>query len=282
MKAMGRRWRWSRRYDWSWPRYVPVAERRAKAARQLEKQRKRGETIDPVVLQGRTIARTFWGKAWCDHLESHSDFSNRLPRGRSYVRNGSVCNLRIEPGRVLAKVVGMELYDVQIAIKKLPGARWRAIKKACAGGIASVIELLKGRLSSAVMTIITHRTNGLFPRPAEIEMSCSCPDWATMCKHVAATLYGVGARLDDRPELLFVLRGVDHLELIGEAVHADALAETSERPGLEESELSEVFGVEIEGVPAAGTIKKKKKMINKKTKKAGPKRLSYSARKRSK
>lgn len=265
---MGRRWRRSRRHDWGWPRYVPVAERRLKAARQLEKQRKRGETIDPVVLQGRTIARTFWGKAWCDHLESHSDFSNRLPRGRSYIRNGSVCNLKIEPGLVLAKVVGSELYDVQIVIKKIPCARWQAIRKACAGGIASVIELLQGRLSSAVMTIITHRTNGLFPRPAEIEMSCSCPDWATMCKHVAATLYGVGARLDDRPELLFVLRGVDHMELIGEAIHASALAKTAERPGLEESDLSEVFGVEIEAAPAAETGEKKKKMIKRKAKRA--------------
>jgi uncharacterized Zn finger protein len=237
---------------------VPVAERRAKAARQLEKQRKKGVTLEPVVPQGRTIARTFWGKAWCDHLESHSDFENRLPRGRSYLRSGSVCDLRIEPGRVLAKVVGTDLYRVEIGIKKLPAARWAAIRKACAGGIASVIELLQGRLSAAVMTIITHRTNGLFPRPAEIEMRCSCPDWATMCKHVAATLYGVGARLDDRPELLFVLRGVDHMELAGEAVRAGALVKTAKRPGLAESELAEVFGVDIETVPSGKTKGKKK------------------------
>jgi uncharacterized Zn finger protein len=252
---MGRRWGWRSRRSWSrygdggWPRYVPVAERRAKAQRQLEKQRKKGEVLDPVAIQGRTIARTFWGQAWCRHLESHSDFSNRLPRGRSYVRNGSVCDLKIEPGRVRARVAGTSLYTVDIAIKKLPAARWGAIRKACAGGIASAIELLQGRLSNSVMTIITHRTEGLFPRPAEIELKCSCPDYAVMCKHVAAALYGVGARLDDRPELLFVLRGVDHLDLIGEAfqVGSQAVRETPSK--LEGVELSEVFGVEIEAAP---------------------------------
>jgi len=111
---MGRRWRrsWGGRYEWGWPRYVPVAERRAKAERRLEKLRKKGEKLDPVTIDGRTIARTFWGKAWYDHLESHSDFWNRLPRGRSYVRNGSVCDLVIGPGRVDARVVGTDLYRV--------------------------------------------------------------------------------------------------------------------------------------------------------------------------
>jgi len=245
---MGRRWGWSWEYARSWPRYVPVAERRAKAERRLEKLRKKGEKLDPVALKGRAIARTFWGKAWCDHLESYSDFWNRLPRGRSYVRNGSVCDLVIGPGRVAARVVGNDLYSVEINIKKLSRPRWEAIRKSCTGGIASLVELLRGRLSDVVMKIITHRTDGLFPQPREIEMHCSCPDYATMCKHVAATLYGVGARLDDRPELLFVLRGVDHMDLIDEAVQPGGLADTAAAgpAGLEESELAEVFGVEIE------------------------------------
>ncbi|MGB7294387.1 MAG: SWIM zinc finger family protein [Candidatus Aminicenantales bacterium] len=288
---MGRRWRrtWGGRYDWGWPRYVPVAERRAKAERRLEQLKKKGEKLDPVKINGRTIACTFWGKAWCDHLESHSDFWNRLPRGRSYVRNGSVCDLVIKPGRVDARVVGTSLYNVEIDIKKLPKARWTAIRKSCAGGIASVIELLQGRLSDAVMRIITHRTDGLFPRPSEIELRCSCPDYATMCKHVAATLYGVGARLDDRPELLFVLRGVDHLELVAEAVRGGALAEASASgpAGLEESELAEVFGVDIETVPhppagKEGMVKKKlkKKKGKKRKPKPGDKRAKEKATKK--
>ena len=244
---MGGRWGWSRGYASRWPRYVPVAERLAKAKRQIERLKKKGKKLDPVVIEGRAIAHTFWGKAWCDHLEAHSDFWNRLPRGRSYVRNGSVCDLVIGPGHVAARVVGNDLYSVEIDIKKLRPARWTAIRKSSTGGIASVVELLRGRLSAAVMGIMTHPTNGLFPRPHEIEMRCSCPDYATMCKHVAATLYGVGARLDSRPELLFVLRGVDHMQLIDEAVRSGGLTNAAAGPaGIEESELAEVFGVEIE------------------------------------
>jgi uncharacterized Zn finger protein len=246
---MGRRRGWysSWRYERRWPRYVPVAERRAQAKRRMERLIKKGEKLDPVVLEGRTIARTFWGKAWCDHLEAHCDFWNRLPRGRSYVRNGSVCDLVIEPGWVAARVIGNDLYRVEINIKKLSPVRWRAIRRASTGGIASIIELLQGRLSAAVMAVMVHPTNGLFPRPQEIEMRCSCPDFAVMCKHVAAMLYGVGARLDSRPELLFVLRGVDHMQLVEEVVQPGVLAGTATgAAGLEERELAEIFGVEIE------------------------------------
>jgi uncharacterized Zn finger protein len=187
-------------------------------------------------------------------LEEHCDFWSRLSRGRSYIRNGSVCDLVIEPGRVAARVVGNDLYRVEINIKKLPPVRWRAIRRASMGGIASVIELLQGRLSAAVMAVMIHPKNGLFPRPQDIDMRCSCPDFAVMCKHVAASLYGVGARLDSRPELLFVLRGVDHMQLIDEAVRPGVLANAATglagpaagSSGLEECELTEIFGVEIE------------------------------------
>lgn len=259
-------WGWRSRYESRFPRYVPVAERRAKAKRRMEKLVKKGEKLDPVVLDGQTIARTFWGKGWCHHLEAHCDFWNRLGRGRSYVRNGSVCDLVIGPGRVEARVVGNDLYQVEINIKKLPPARWRAIRMSSTGGIASVIELLKGRLSAAVMGIMTHPTDGLFPRQKEIEMSCSCPDYAVMCKHVAATLYGVGARLDSRPELLFVLRGVDHMQLIDEAVEAGVLTNAAAgRADIEESELAEVFGVEIEK-PHAATIPRTAERTKKRSK----------------
>ena len=184
------------RWYGGWAPYVPVAERRRKAERAMAKRRKAGHPVSPVIVTGRAIATTFWGKAWCDNLESYRDYENRLPRGRTYVRNGSVVDLQIAPGRVAAVVSGSELYEVTISVKETPKTQWRAMCSDCAGGIDSLVELLQGRLSKAVMERLCRQQGGLFPRPSEIRFSCSCPDYAVMCKHVAAVLYGVGARLD--------------------------------------------------------------------------------------
>ena len=225
--------------------YVSVARRQAQAAREVEKRRKKGQNIQPIVLQGRTIASTFWGKSWCENLESYSDYENRLPRGRSYIRNGSVVDLQIHPGKITALVSGSSLYEVAITITPVPEDHWHLIKRRCAGEIGSLVELLQGRLSSGVMDIVTDQSGGLFPKPSEIKLSCSCPDWAGMCKHVAAVMYGVGARLDHQPELLFVLRKVDHLELIEEAVPSATTQTVTGTKTLDQSELADVFGIEL-------------------------------------
>ena len=231
-----------------WPRYVPVAERRAKAARETGKLGKKGLKVEPVEIQGRTIATTFWGKAWCGHLEQFSDYANRLPRGRSYVRNGSVCHLAISKGTVQAIVSGSKLYHVEISISSLPAASWASVRQRCAGQIGSMLELLQGRLSTSVMEVVTHRDEGLFPQPDEIDLSCDCPDWAVMCKHVAATLYGIGARLDQQPELLFLLRDVDHQELISAGLDMGAAAAgKGKRRRLAGQGLADVFGIDIAG-----------------------------------
>ena len=158
-----------------WGRYVPVAERRAKARREMDKLRKKGKDIQPVTIDGRTIARSFWGKGWCDHLESFSDYANRLPRGRTYVRNGSVCHLDIRPGRIEAIVSGSELYNIDIRIKELQAATWASIKNTCSGHIGSMLELLQGKLSDQVMAIVTDRHHGLFPQPGEIALDLQLP-----------------------------------------------------------------------------------------------------------
>jgi uncharacterized Zn finger protein len=238
---------------YGYPRYVPVAERRAQAKKKMEKLRKKGLDIMPVVIEGRKIAKTFWGQAWCDHLESFSDYANRLPRGRTYVRNGSVCHLNIAPGEISAFVSGSSLYTVTVEIKPLAKKKWESLKTGCAGKIGSLLELLQGRLSENVMSVVTDRKKGLFPLPGEINLHCSCPDWADMCKHVAATLYAVGARLDERPELLFLLRGTDHEELISIEVDTAATATTSRRRMIADEALSDVFGVEITESVTPGT-----------------------------
>lgn len=225
--------------------YVPVAKRRAAARRQMDQLRKQGHTIEPIEIEGRTIARSFWGKGWCEHLESFSDFSNRLPRGRTYVRNGSVCHLAVKPGMIEAHVAGSELYRINIRITKLDTKTWEAIKRRCAGQIGSILELLQGKLSDRVMAVVADRQTGLFPKPGQIKLDCSCPDWATMCKHVAAVLYGVGNRLDARPELLFTLRGVDPQELIAAEIDLPDQAQSGAQT-LADEQLSDVFGIDLD------------------------------------
>ena len=228
-----------------WKPHVPAAERRAQVEKAVTKAKKAGQDMHPVRIEGRTIARTFWGKAWCDNLEAYSDFENRLPRGRTYVRNGSVIDLKIEPGKVRALVMGSSLYTIEIRIAAVPDTHWKSLAKECTGSIASLVELLQGKLSKAVMERICQPKTGLFPTPRDIQLGCSCPDWAMMCKHVAAVLYGVGARLDAQPELLFTLRQVDANDLVTQA--AELPVKTGKTPArskvLDDSQLADVFGI---------------------------------------
>jgi uncharacterized Zn finger protein len=231
--------------------YVSIGARRAQAARELAKLQKKGRKISPVVIEGRTIAETFWGEAWCTNLERYSDFASRLPRGRTYVRNGSVVDLQVAPGSVTALVSGSSMYDVKVTVAPVPRAHWNAICKDCSGAIDSLVELLQGRFSTGVMTRLCEARTGLFPSPKEIHFTCSCPDWASMCKHVAAVLYGIGARLDHQPELLFTLRKVDQQDLIAKA--GSDLAKTRKAPVstrvLASDDLSDMFGIEIAPAP---------------------------------
>jgi uncharacterized Zn finger protein len=256
--------RWGRsRESWGsydYPPYVPVAERRRLAAKEVEKRKQKGLSVEPIAIEGRLIARTFWGKSWCEHLEGYSDYVNRLPRGRTYVRNGSVLHLTVAPGRVDALVQGTSLYEVTVNVDALQRARWKEVVTACSGQIDSLVELLRGNLSHGVMRVVTDRKRGIFPSPTEIDMDCSCPDAAGMCKHIAAVLYGVGARLDNQPELLFVLRKVDHLELLSLEPKAPPAKGRSGKRVITDADLSSVFGIEIEPEVEGASRKPKKPM----------------------
>jgi uncharacterized Zn finger protein len=246
-----------------WKPYVSVAKRRAKAAKEMEKHIKKGIKIEPIEIQGRKITSTFWGEAWCHHLEKFSDYANRLPRGRTYVRNGSVCHLAISKGKIEAIVSGSDLYQIEINITPLSANRWKNVRKQCAGQIGSMLELLQGHFSDHVMEIVTDQNKGLFPKPSEIKLACNCPDWATMCKHIAAVLYGVGAKLDQQPELLFLLRGVDHEELISAELEIQTTTSAKGKSRhLSGADLSDVFGIEMEDPVKP---KRKKREATKKT-----------------
>src|SRR6266571_1909908 len=232
---------------WGWRPYVSVAQRQAQAMRKIAQLKKKGRVVSPVEIEGRGIATTFWGKAWCENLERYGDYANRLPRGRTYVRNGSVIDLQIAFGEVKALVSGSEIYKVAVKVTPVSKARWRSLCSDCAGAIDSLVELLQGRFSKGVMERMCRERTGLFPSPGEIQLSCSCPDWASMCKHVAAVLYGIGARLDQQPELLFKLHKVDEKELIAKAGHGLPLA--AKAPVAEKTlgseDLSAIFGLEM-------------------------------------
>lgn len=245
-----------------WPPYVPVAEKKKIVAAKIKTMIKRGDKISPITIEGKKIATSFWGKSWCEHLESFSDYENRLPRGRSYVRNGYVIHLAIKEGQIEALVQGSSLYKVNILIKESSKKKWASIITCCSGKIESVIELLQGKLSKAVMEIITDKENGLFPLPNEISLSCSCPDDAYMCKHVAAVLYGVGAKLDHEPELLFKLRQVDHTDLIAQATRLSVITNTTKQNKISKDSLESIFGIEIEDENKTDLNQKNKANIN--------------------
>jgi uncharacterized Zn finger protein len=252
-----------RRYyedDW-YPRHTTVAERRQQAQKEIAKRTRKGAQLSPVSVQGLKMARTFWGTEWCANLESYRDYENRLPRGRTYVRHGSVIDLQIQPGKVEALVVGTACYSVRITIARLAADRWKAVRKRCSGEIGSLLELLQGKLSDHVMRVITDQKSGLFPAPAEIKFTCSCPDWAVMCKHVAAVMYGIGARLDEAPELFFTLRQVDHRELITDLDATQLGRKKTARKTVAESDLADVFGIEIEAAPPVKKPAGRKKQL---------------------
>ena len=254
---------------WGYPRYVSVAEKRAKAAKKIKQLRKKNPDIRPVIIEGRSIATTWWGKSWNVNLERYADYENRIGRGRSYVRHGTVLDLRIEPGLVTSLVQGTasKPYSVTVNIKELPSNIWRKITVACEGKLGSLQGLLAGKFSKALNEIFTSQGKGLFPSPEEISFSCSCPDWAYMCKHVAATLYGIGARLDEDPSLFFKLRKVEMGDLVSRAVEdkTQKLLKKARRKSsrvIDDSSLSDVFGIDIEDtVPVKVKARKAKSKI---------------------
>lgn len=240
------------------PEYVPVAERRKKAEKTITKLKKSIPDIAPIRIEGRTIAKTWWGKSWCSNLERYADYSNRIDRGRSYVRHGAVLDLRLAGGTVSALVQGSSSkpYKVEVTIAPLIEDIWKDMIKSCTGKISSLQELAAGKLPKALAELFTMKGKGLFPSPKEIRFSCSCPDGAAMCKHVAAVLYGIGARLDEDSSLFFTMRNVKMGDLIASSIaekSKDMMEKASSsgtgrrsRKVMVDEDLSSKFGVDID------------------------------------
>jgi len=264
---------------WRYPRYISVGEKRAKAAKKLKQLKKKNPHIKPIEIEGTAIARTWWGKAWNRNLESYADYHNRIGRGRSYVRHGAVLDLQIQSGKVESLIQGSRSkpYSVRIKIKAVSKKKWKEIKTASEGKLDSLQELLAGKFPKALGEIFTTQGKGLFPSPKEIVFDCSCPDWATMCKHVAATLYGIGARLDQDPELFFILRQGKIKDLVTGAVEGKTrklLKKARKKTSrvIDDADLADVFGIDMES-PVATKKKRKKTEKKKKPPKPAPKKI---------
>lgn len=175
--------------------------------------------MHPVVLHDKKLAVNWWGKSWDKNLESYADYSNRIARGKTYIRKGAVLDLQIEKGHVTALVQGSRAkpYKVSVDIDPLSESRKKAILERCGGRIENLESLMSGEIPKDIEDIFVSR-GGLFPSPDEIYFRCSCPDSAYMCKHVAAVLYGIGARFDEDPLLFFELRDFDVSGLIKRSV----------------------------------------------------------------
>lgn len=244
------------RYDDRWGEQPTVAERRAAAEAEIRELTAKGQLLEPVKIVEKAIATTFWGKSWCQNLEKYSDYESRLPRGRSYVRHGAVIDLKISKGGIKALVSGSEIYGVNITICKVGDDEWQKLCADCGGAIDSMVELLQGKFSTQVMARMCEPKVGLFPSPKEIRFRCTCPDWANMCKHIAAVLYGVGARLDHKPELLFELRQVNASDLVRAATKAVVNTKTAPKGDkhLVADDLASLFGVELGAMDAKEAV----------------------------
>ena len=248
-------WRY-RRYRSEFPRYVTMAERIRQAKKATSALEKKGVTVEPVVINGREIARTWWGRAWNRNLECYADYGNRLPRGRSYARNGSVLDLKIAANAITSLVAGSRTkpYKVSIAIKPLNKKVKQSLMKKSRSSLDSMQALLSGEFPADLKESFLEKGIGLFPSPREIEFSCSCPDWAAMCKHVAATLYGTAARLDEKPELFFSLRGIRTDDFVGKMVKREsrkmlkrAKVKSARIIKAKDEDISKLFGIDMAG-----------------------------------
>jgi uncharacterized Zn finger protein len=241
---------------WGYPKYVSVGQKMAKAEKKLKQLRKKMPDIHPVNLTGNSLARTWWAKSWNDNLERYADYDNRIGRGRSYLRHGAVLDLKITPGKVTALVMGTAAnpYEITITIQPVSASHWQTIKKQCQGHLKSLQDLLAGKFPKTLAEIFFTQEQGLFPTPKAIRFHCSCPDSAFMCKHVAAALYGIGARFDEDPSLFFRLRGVDSGDLIADVVQGstdELLNKTRKKTAkvIDDADLADLFGIDMDLKP---------------------------------
>jgi len=159
---------------------------------------------------------TWWAKRWISALE-RLGWSNRLQRGRTYARQGNVLEVKVRPGRIDARVQGSRKrpYRVTIHIEPLSDSDWDKAASAMAERALFAARLLAGEMPENIEDAFVQCDTQLFPRSEQdIDMSCTCPDWANPCKHIAAVFYTLGTEFDRDPFLLLLLRGMSREHLL--------------------------------------------------------------------
>ncbi|MBO4336878.1 MAG: hypothetical protein J5842_02240 [Lachnospiraceae bacterium] len=243
---MSRYWNDTKVYD-----QPSAQDLKQKAMASVRRAGKKGKDYEPVICRNKrgALCNSWWGQAWCDNLERYADYASRLDRGRSYVRSGTIIDLKIDGGKVTAKVQGRRRtpYKVEVRVGRLSEENCQKIIDRCIRRIESLETLAKGEFPEELKELFTE-DGALFPTPKEISFSCSCPDWAMMCKHVAAVMYGIGLRFDENPFYFFKLRGIDPDRFIDVAVenrvermlaNADVVSDRI----IEDADFTELFGV---------------------------------------
>ncbi len=220
--------------------YESVGDRISKAKKKLKKLQKKDPSINPITIEGKHIANTWWGKAWINNLKYYADYDNRLSRGRSYVKNGLVIHLAIKKSEIEAMVIGTSStpYKIKININKLNENKWKKITELSHKQLHSLSELIDGIFPQELSDIFSNKSEGIFPSTKEMRFDCSCPDWANMCKHVSASLFATGKRLDEDPALIFKLRGVDINDLINKAVEKEVASISKKSNSTPENKLT--------------------------------------------
>lgn len=233
-------------YSYGFFRQPTVSEMEATAEAELKKARKKGLDMQPAVPKtgGNRICTSWWGKSWCDNLERYADYSNRLPRGKKYIRHKCVLDLKIQKGEVNALVSGSSVYKVRIRFDPLKKEKEKELSDKCSREIENIEELIQGRFPESLKSLF-YEKGGLFPSPKEIHFSCSCPDFAVMCKHVAAVMYGIGVRLDEDPLQFFVLRGIDVEPFVTHVIEdkVDTMLKNARKPTRRVLEMEDIEGL---------------------------------------
>lgn len=236
---------------YNFPVYKSIGALKAECQSFLKKYEKKHPDVQPIIIEGKKIATTWWVEAWNKNLERYSDYDNRLSRGRAYVRSGCVIDLKICEKEVIALVKGSSLYRVKVRIDPLSPSKTKTLSQKCTDKIENINALIAGNFPKEMSELFLNTKNGLFPSPREIHFACDCPDDAYMCKHVAAVLYGIGRRFDDNPLLFFKLRKININELIRNSISEkiSGLISKFKQPStriIENSEICKLFGLSDE------------------------------------